>query len=75
MQDAAGLAALQKLGVRTVPVVSRGEKYVFAQVIKDVIDFLGLEDDTAPELSPTELTGTLPQCSRYGDPTRRTNAG
>jgi len=35
--------------------VSRGDKFVFAQVIKDVVDFLELEDDTAPQLSPPEL--------------------
>ena len=52
MADADGLAALQRLGARSVPVVSRGDAFVFAQVIKDVVDFLGLEDDTAPELSP-----------------------
>ena len=38
-----------------MPVVSRGEKFVFAQVIKDVVDFLELPDDTAPNLSPDEL--------------------
>ena len=35
--------------------VSRGADFVFAQVIKDVVDFLGLADDTRPELSPAEL--------------------
>lgn len=35
--------------------VSRGSAYVYAQVIKDVVDFLKLEDDTAPELSPEQL--------------------
>ena len=38
-----------------MPVVSRGDEFVFAQIIKDVVDFLDLEDDTAPELSPDEL--------------------
>jgi hypothetical protein len=38
-----------------VPVVSTGDKFVFAQVVKDVIDFLGLKDETAPELTPDEL--------------------
>ena len=28
---------------------------MFAQIIKDVVEFLGLEDDTAPKLSPEEL--------------------
>ena len=55
MADAAGMAELQRLGARTLPVVSRGDEFVFAQVIKDVVDFLGLDDDTAPELSPDEL--------------------
>lgn len=49
------MAVLRKLGARSVPIVSRGEKFVFAQVIKDVVDFLGLTDDTAPELPPGEL--------------------
>lgn len=55
MADVNGLTELQRLGARSVPVVSRGDKFVFAQVIKDVIDFLGLKDETAPELSPDEL--------------------
>ena len=49
------MAQLSRLGARSVPVVSRGDKFVFAQVISDVVEFLGLEDDTAPELSPQEL--------------------
>ena len=55
MADASGMEELQRLGARTVPIVSKGDKFVFAQVIKDVVEFLGLEDDTAPELSPDEL--------------------
>ena len=38
-----------------MPVVSRGDQFVFAQVIKAVVDFLGLNDETTPELSPDEL--------------------
>ena len=38
-----------------MPIVSRGDEYVFAQVIKDVVDFLGLTDDTGPQLSPSQL--------------------
>lgn len=55
MADSDGLAELQRLGARSVPVVSQGDKFVFAQVIKDVVEFLGLDDDTAPQLSPDEL--------------------
>ena len=53
------MSELRKLGARSVPVVSRGDRFVFAQVIKDVVDFLDLPDDTAPELSPVELAAKL----------------
>ena len=53
------MAELRKLGARSVPVVSRGDRFAFAQVIKDVVDFLDLPDDTAPELSPEELATRL----------------
>ena len=53
------MAELRKLGARSVPVVSRGGEFVFAQVIKDVVDFLDLPEDTAPELSPEELATRL----------------
>ena len=55
LDDEGGLERLRALGARSVPVVSRGTDFVFAQVIKDVVDFLGLADDTRPELSPAEL--------------------
>lgn len=55
LADADGLAELRRLGARSVPVVSRGDKFVFAQVIRDVVDFLALGDDPAPTLSPAEL--------------------
>ena len=57
LEDEGGLERLRALGARSVPVVSRGKEFVFAQVIKDVVDFLGLADDTWPELSPAELAG------------------
>lgn len=55
------MVELRRLGAQSVPVVSRGDEFVFAQVIKDVVDFLELQDDTAPELSPEELA------ERYDD--------
>jgi uncharacterized damage-inducible protein DinB len=55
MGDESGMAALKALGARSVPVVSKGDKFVFAQVIKDVVDFLGLNEETGPVLSPAEL--------------------
>ena len=51
------MAELNRLGAKSVPVVSRGDKFVFAQVIRDVVDFLDLVDDTAPQLTPDELAG------------------
>lgn len=50
-----GRAQLEALGARSVPVVSRGDEFVYAQVMKEVVDFLQLEDDTAPELTPEQL--------------------
>ena len=55
MADESGLAELRRLGARSVPVVSRGDRFVFAQVISDVVDFLGLDEQTGPALSPAEL--------------------
>ena len=55
LEDEGGLERLRALGARSVPIVSRGKEFVFAQVIKDVVDFLGLADDTRPALSPAEL--------------------
>lgn len=46
---------MARIGARSIPVVSRGDEFVFAQVIADVVDFLDLEDDPAPELSPAAL--------------------
>ncbi len=47
---------LQKLGAISVPLVSRGDKFVFAQVIRDVVKFLELDEDSRPELNSEELT-------------------
>ena len=35
--------------------VAKNDKYVFAQVIRDVIEFLEIEDDPTPELTPEAL--------------------
>jgi hypothetical protein len=55
LADDGGLAELRRLGARSVPVVSRGNRFVFAQVIGDVVDFLALDEQTGPALSPAEL--------------------
>jgi len=55
LEDPNGLAELQQLGVRTVPVLSRGDKYIFGQSTKQIVDFLGLNEKSGPELSTDEL--------------------
>lgn len=37
--------------------VARAGRYVYAQVIKDVVEFLGLDESTGPKLSPAQLAG------------------
>jgi glutaredoxin len=54
-----GMAALAKLGAKSVPVVARGERFVFAQAIGDVIDFLGLKVKPQERLSPEALVRKL----------------
>lgn len=55
----AAMAELAKLGARSVPIVARGEKYVFAQTIGDVIDFLDLKVKPQERLSPAALMQKL----------------
>ena len=53
------MAELQALGVRSVPVVTRGKEYVFGQMLKDLAAFLGVDYDTKPKLSPQQLIDKL----------------
>ncbi len=55
LEDTAGLAELRRLGARSVPVLSRGDDFVFAQNIAHVVKFLGLNEATGPVLSPAQL--------------------
>lgn len=59
LEDPAGLAELQALGVRSVPVLSRGRKFVFGQSLPQIVAFLGLAEKTGPELAPEELQDRL----------------
>ncbi len=54
-----GLAELRRLGARSVPVLSRGDDWVFAQNIGHVVKFLGLNEATGPVLSAVELMRRL----------------
>jgi hypothetical protein len=55
LEDEGGMDKLRALGARTIPIVAKGGKFVFAQVIKDVVEFLELNEDTGPKLSPAQL--------------------
>ncbi len=55
------MAELARLGARSLPVVSRGERFVFALVLDDVAEFLGIEGEAGPALSPAELAAKLDQ--------------
>jgi len=56
--DAGAYAELERLGVRTVPVVSRGDDYVLAQDIDELARFVGLES-RRERLAPDELAARL----------------
>ena len=55
LNDAGGRERLLKLGVRNVPVVSKGENYVFGQNLEDVAEFVGLQGTGHQPLPPAEL--------------------
>jgi hypothetical protein len=59
LEDPTGLDELRRLGARSVPVLSRGDDYVFAQNIGHVVKFLGLNEATGPVLSPDQLIARL----------------
>src|SRR2546422_4725132 len=65
----AGMEELRKLGARSVPVVARGDRFVFAQALGDVIKFLDLKVQAQERLSPDELVRklelVLPAACRY----------
>ena len=46
---------MQRIGARSVPVLSRGDEFVFAQNIAQVVAFLKLDEKTGPVLSPAQL--------------------
>lgn len=53
------MAELQKLGVRSVPVLARGTAYTFGQSTQQIVDFLGLAEKSGPELSTDELAARV----------------
>jgi hypothetical protein len=53
--DPGGREKLLALGVRNVPVVARGENYVFGQNLEDVAEFVGLQGTGHTPLPPDQL--------------------
>lgn len=59
LEDADGLAELRRLGARSLPVLSRGDDWIFAQNIGHVVKFIGLTEATGPVLSAEQLAQRL----------------
>ena len=55
LNDPGGRDQLLALGVRNVPVVSRGDNYVFGQNLEDVAEFVGLQGTGHTPLPPDQL--------------------
>jgi hypothetical protein len=55
LTDPDGMAELRRLGARSIPVLSRGDEWIFAQNIGQVVKFIGLNEATGPVLSPEQL--------------------
>jgi hypothetical protein len=53
--DPGGREKLLALGVRNVPVVAKGENYVFGQNLEDVAEFVGLQGTGHKPLPPDQL--------------------
>ncbi len=59
LEDPGALAELERLGARSIPVLSRGDKFTFGQSLPQIIEFLGLDEKGGPALSPAELHARL----------------
>ena len=55
MNEPAGQQALFKLGARAVPVLAKGDQYIFCQDLNDVAEFVGLQGSGQARLPPAEL--------------------
>jgi hypothetical protein len=54
-----GMAQLARLGARSLPVVARGDKFLIAQSLNKLSEFLGLDEIIKPKLSPDELAARI----------------
>jgi hypothetical protein len=57
LNDPAGRDKLLAFGVRNVPVVARGDQFVFGQNLEDVAEFVGLQGTGHTPLPPEQLIG------------------
>ncbi len=57
--DPAAMEALYALGARSVPIVARGGRFVYAQSNADIVAFLGLDEAAAAMLPPAVLVEKL----------------
>ncbi|MEX2629403.1 MAG: glutaredoxin domain-containing protein [Tistlia sp.] len=57
--DTGAREQLLALGARSVPIVARGERFVYAQSNADIVGFLGLEETAAEMLPPAVLVERL----------------
>ena len=55
--DPGGREKLLALGLRNVPVVAKGQSYVFGQNLEDVAEFVGLQGTGHTPLPPDQLIG------------------
>jgi hypothetical protein len=55
LNDAGGREQLLKYGVRNVPVVAKGDQFVFGQNLEEVAEFVGLHGTGHTPLPPGEL--------------------
>lgn len=69
LNDPGGREQLLKLGVRNVPVVAKGDQFVFGQNLEDVAEFVGLHGTGHTPLPPEQLikkwTNVLRALQRY----------
>ncbi len=69
MNDATGREQLLKLGAHSVPVLAKGDQYIFCQNLEDVAEFVGLQGTGHAPLPPpaliTKWTTVLRAAERY----------
>src|SRR5258708_27883821 len=53
------MAELARLGARSLRVVARGDQFLIAQSLTKLSEFLGLQEDHKPKLSPDALAARI----------------